>query len=330
MRNLENQLKNREVNYEDLLKYGFKKQNEKYIYKTKLSNNQFEVNVTISNEENYARLIDLETNLEYILVDLETSNGQFVGQLKQDYDKVIEDIITKCTSKEVFKGKQAKEVITYIEEKYGDKLEFLWEKFDNNAIWRNKQNNKWYGILLALSERKLGIESDKIIEVIDLRYQKDEIEHVLDNTKIFPGYHMNKKSWITIKLDESLDTKKIFEFIDNSYKLSIGNKCGLTKEYLSQKVYEYLTTIPKGKVVTYKQVAESLGNKGMARVVGNILHKNPDEHKYPCYKVLNSKGELAEAFVFGGKEIQKEKLEKDGIEVMNNKVDLKLYQWKEK
>lgn len=329
MRNLYNKLKNRKINYEELLKYGFEKENQKYIYKTKIQNNQFEVKVIISDKESYSKLIDLEDKSEFILVDLEASNGQFVGQLRQEYDKIIEDIIIKCTGKEVFKSKHAKQVIQYIEEKYGDELEFLWEKFDDNAIWRNKQNNKWYGLLITISKRKLGIESDEIVEAIDLRYQKEKIENILDNTKIFPGYHMNKKSWITIKLDESISIEEIYNLIDNSYKLSIGNKCGSTGECLAQKVYEYLTTIPKGKVVTYKQVAESLGNKGLARAVGNILHKNPDGDKYPCYKVLNSKGELAEAFVFGGKEIQKERLEKDGIKVINNKVDLNLYQWKE-
>ena len=255
MRNLDNKLKNRKINYEKLLKYGFKKENKKYIYKTKIQNNQFEVNIIISDKENYAKLIDIENETEYILVDIETSNGQFVGELRQNYEKVIEDIFTKCTSKEVYKSKQAKEIIRYIEEKHGDKLEFLWEKFDDNAIWRNKQNNKWYGILVTISERKLGIESDKIIEAIDLRYQKENIENLLDNKKFFPGYHMNKKSWITIKLDETLETTEIFKLIDNSYKLSIGNKCGIAGDSLSQKVYEYLTTIPKGKVVTYKQVA---------------------------------------------------------------------------
>lgn len=330
MRNLDSKLKNRKINEKELVKYGFQKENENYIYKTKIKNNQFEANVIISKERKYAKLIELENETEFILVDIETSNGKFVGELKQEYDQIIEDIISKCTSKEAFKSKQAKEVIRYIEEKYGDKLEFLWEKFDDNAIWRNKQNSKWYGVLLTVSARKLGMEEDKMVEIIDLRYSKEKIEAILSDTKIFPGYHMNKKSWITIKLDESVDTTEIFQLIDNSYRLSIGNKCGITGECLSQKVYEYLTTIPKGKVVTYKQVAESLGNKGLARVVGNILHKNPDGDQYPCYKVLNSKGELAEAFVFGGKEIQKERLEKDGIKVSNNKVDLSLYQWKEK
>lgn len=330
MRSLNSKLKERKIDYEELLKYGFRKENEKYIYKTTIQNNQFEVNVIISDKENYAQLIDLEDKAEFILVDIETSTGQFVGQLRQDYDKIIEDIIIKCTYRKIFKSEQAKEVIKYIEEKYKDKLEFLWEKFDNNAIWRNKQNNKWYGIILTISKRKLGIESDEVVEAIDLRYQKEKIESIMDNKKIFPGYHMNKKSWITIKLDNSLDTAEIFNLIDNSYKLSIGNKCGVAGENLSQKVYEYLTKIPKGKVVTYKQIAESLGNKGLARAVGNILHKNPDGDKYPCYKVLNSKGELAEAFVFGGKEIQKQRLKKDGVNVINNKVDLSVYQWKEK
>lgn len=329
MRNLDNGLKNKAIDYSKLLKYGFIKENEKYIYKTYICDNQFEVNIVISDTEKYAKVMDLENEMEFALVDVEGVEGQFVGKVRQNYEDIIRDVIIKCTSKEAFKSNQAKEVIEYIEKRYGDKLEFLWEKFDDNAIWRNKQNNKWYGVLLIIPENKLGLKSDNKIEVIDLRYQKEKIENIVDNKKIFPGYHMNKKSWITIKLDNSLDTKAICDLIDNSYNLSIGNKCGLTGDILSQKVYDYLTIIPKGKVVTYKQVAEYLGNKGLARVVGSILHKNPDGDKYPCYKVLNSKGELAEAFVFGGKNIQKERLENDGIKVVNDKVDLSIYQWRE-
>ncbi len=329
MRNLKGILKNKTIDYEKLIKYGFVNDNDIYTYKAKIYHNQFEVNIFFSQEKQYSKLIDIENNEEYALVDIEDSVGEFIGNLKEEYECIIEDIITNCTSKEVFKSNQAKEVIEYVEQRYGDKLEFLWEKFDDNAIWRNKQNNKWYALLLTVSKRKLGIESDDIVEIIDLRYQKEEIDRIIDNKNIFPGYHMNKKSWITIKLDNSVDIKQIYKLIDNSYNLSIGNKCGLTGDSLSQKVYDYLTIIPKGKVVTYKQVAEHLGNKGLARVVGNILHKNPDGDKYPCYKVLNSKGELAEAFVFGGKGIQKKRLEKEKIKVINNMVDLKLYQWKE-
>ncbi len=96
---------------------------------------------------------------------------------------------------------------------------------------------------------------------------------------------------------------------------------------LAAGVYEFLQTIPTGKVATYKQVATYLGNPKLARVVGNILHRNPDGDLHPCYKIVNSKGELSGAFAFGGAEAQKRKLEADGIEVINNKVDLRKYQF---
>lgn len=97
---------------------------------------------------------------------------------------------------------------------------------------------------------------------------------------------------------------------------------------MKEKVYEFLRIIPKGKVVTYGQIAEYLGNKKLARIVGNILHNNPDEERYPCYRVVNSKGRLSNNFAFGGIEKQKEKLEKDGIIVKEYSVDLKIYQYK--
>lgn len=96
---------------------------------------------------------------------------------------------------------------------------------------------------------------------------------------------------------------------------------------MKEKVYEFLTTIPKGKVVTYSQIAEYLGNKKLARVVGNILHNNPDKDKYPCYKVVDRNGNLSKHFAFGGIEKQKEKLEEDGIIVENYKVDLHKYRY---
>lgn len=96
---------------------------------------------------------------------------------------------------------------------------------------------------------------------------------------------------------------------------------------IQERVLQYLTTIPRGKVVTYGQIAEAIGCPGGARAVGNALHKNPDGDKYPCYKVVNSKGQLSSRFAFGGIMVQQERLENDGITVVNNRVNLKQYQF---
>ena len=95
------------------------------------------------------------------------------------------------------------------------------------------------------------------------------------------------------------------------------------------EVYDYLTKIPKGKVVTYGQIATDLGKPKACRAVGNILHINPEPIKQPCFKVVNSKGELAKNFGdVGGIETQKIRLENDGVKVVDYKVDLSIYQWK--
>lgn len=91
-----------------------------------------------------------------------------------------------------------------------------------------------------------------------------------------------------------------------------------------QSVYDFLLTIPKGKVATYAQIAKALGSKNLCRAVGNALHKNPLPDRYPCYKVVNSQGGLAEHFGLGIEE-QKRRLEKDGVEVRDWKVDLRKF-----
>ena len=95
-----------------------------------------------------------------------------------------------------------------------------------------------------------------------------------------------------------------------------------------QDVYDFLAAIPKGNVVTYGQIGEHFGSKNLARTVGNFLHQNPDGDKYPCYKVVNSQGKLADHYAFGGAQAQRARLEADGIAVVNGRVDLKKYRYK--
>ena len=219
-----------------------------------------------------------------------------------------------------------KELIKYISEKYGDELEFLWEKFDDNAIWRNKNSKKWYATLFCITADKLGLDDNKRIEVTNMMFQKDRIDEIVNNKTIFPAYHMNKRSWITIKLDDEVDMETVYELIDNSYEISGGSKDKKEITDITKRVLDYLLTIPKGKVVTYGQIAEHLGNKGLSRAVGNALHKNPDPDNIPCFRVVNAKGELAGAFAFGGEQVQAKLLLAEGIEVADGRVDLKKYQ----
>ena len=134
---------------------------------------------------------------------------------------------------------------------------------------------------------------------------------------VIPGYHQNKEHWNTIILDDTIP--------DNEVKRMIAESYDLVTDSPTKRIYEAVKRIPAGYVATYDQVAEMAGNKKMSRAVGNALHKNPDPDNIPCFRVVNSKGELAGAFAFGGEDVQAKLLRADGVEVIDGKVDLKKY-----
>ena len=93
-----------------------------------------------------------------------------------------------------------------------------------------------------------------------------------------------------------------------------------------ERVYEVLKRVPKGKVVTYGQIACAIGAPKCARQVGFALHKNPQPVLIPCHRVVNRFGRLAPAFAFGGEEVQAQLLQAEGVEVRADyTVDLQHY-----
>ena len=94
------------------------------------------------------------------------------------------------------------------------------------------------------------------------------------------------------------------------------------------RIYRAVRSVPAGKVATYGQIASMAGNGNAARVVGNALHVNPAPGVIPCHRIVNSKGRLAPEFAFGGVREQARLLRAEGVEVTDNCVDLKKYQFR--
>lgn len=125
---------------------------------------------------------------------------------------------------------------------------------------------------------------------------------------------------------------------------------------LELKIYNIVRSIPAGKVASYGQIAEAAGDPHLARVVGNVMHKNPvpfwelakeagfqctvearnyfisfsDENNFepvPCHRVVNSSGNTGTNFGLGGPDVQRKMLELEGIEFSGSGVDLKKYRF---
>ncbi len=210
----------KKLNIDKLSRYGFEEKEGCWIYHTAIMNGGFKLHISVEKNGNVSTdLIENETNEPYILYKTNAS-GTFVGEIRAEIENVLKKIADECFEFSVFKTEQALKIIDYVQNTYGDELEFLWTKFPDNAVWRRKDNNKWYGAILTVSRNKLGLFSNEVAEIIDLRLEQEKMQETVDNKNYFPGWHMNKKSWYTIILDNSVSTEEICCRIDESYKLA--------------------------------------------------------------------------------------------------------------
>ena len=211
----------KKANFGKLTAYGFKRAGGNFIITKRLSGCGFLLTVTVNNlGQIFSEVIDDNLNEPYTLHLIDGASGGFVGQVRTDYENALKEIAEQCFDVEIFKNDCTKELIAAVKDFYGDELEFLWEKFSGNAVWRRKDNKKWYAAVLSVSKRKLGFDSDEIAEVIDLRIQPEKLEDLIDNKNYVPAYHMNKKHWFTIILDGSVPLDVIFDYLQNSYDLA--------------------------------------------------------------------------------------------------------------
>ncbi|WP_235942374.1 MmcQ/YjbR family DNA-binding protein [Yersinia thracica] len=213
--------KNKKAVPQRLISYGFTVFGDDYHYRTRLLNGQFEMVITVSKlEQVTTTLTDTGSNEEYVLHLVPGSCGAFVGSVRAEYEKVLSDIAKKCFESDIFKSDQAQAVIQYIRSKYGDELEFLWEKSPTSAIWRRADNAKWYGALLLIPKSKLGVDDSAPCDVLNLRASPETVAGIIDNRRYFPAYHMNKKHWLSLCLENSLSLEELYLRIDHSYAIA--------------------------------------------------------------------------------------------------------------
>lgn len=115
------------------------------------------------------------------------------------------------------------EIYEYVKKQYGTVPEYLWKESPESAVLRHP-NGKWYAVLMQVEKSKLGLEGDTKVDIIDVKCDPDMVGLLTETYGFLPGYHMNKKYWITMLLDGTVSEAKILDFLDMSYDLIDGKK----------------------------------------------------------------------------------------------------------
>jgi len=212
-----------------LKKYGFIDTERGLSYSFDLIEGEFEATVTVDNGGKVkGKIVDKESGEEYVAVHVDTFVGGFVGSVRAKYREKLESIRDACFSRGRFLSPQTGAIADYVYEKYGEISDHPFEE-DGLFVFRRADNKKWYALVMPIKKNKLFGEDQSVVEVVNLKIDTSKRESLLKIDGIYPAYHMNKKLWVSVLLDGTVDKSKIFGLIDRSRDL-VGAKKPLKKK----------------------------------------------------------------------------------------------------
>lgn len=257
-----------------LIPFGFIKEKDNYKYITNIMNNKFRVEIIINaNNELIGKIYDIETNEEYTNFRVENL-GAFSNSVKEEYINILKNIVSNCYISHYFSFNQTNRIVNEIIKKYNVSPEFLWDKYPSYGIFRSKTSNKWFAAILNVDKSKVINNKSGEIEIINVKVD-DLVNDYLKEKGIYPAYHMSKKSWITIILDDTCKDEKIMELIDISYE--IVNKKRTWIIPANPNVYDIISDFKKSDIMTWNhQSSMELGDIiyiYMTKPMGYIKYK---------------------------------------------------------
>ena len=133
-----------------------------YTYSEELPDGQFRAELSVSEDGSITgRVIDLETNEEYLPIRVENQIGGFSGNVREMYLEFLAKIDRACFVPVHFMFDQANRTEAWISREYGVDVEFPWEKYPGNGTFKCSENSKWF------KQFKKAKMTDEIIELIN-------------------------------------------------------------------------------------------------------------------------------------------------------------------
>ena len=199
--------------------YGFVENQGVWNHSSTILHEDFLMMVTVEDGDLSFQVYDQETGDLYPQVHMESMRGTFVGTVREACLEVLYDIRKACFEVKEFIYPQTKRIMSLVQEKYENQLEYLWEKSPDTAILRHENNQKWYVVLMRISWDKLEKGREGTVEAVNLK--QDQVSDLLVKKGIYPAFHMNKHYWISVPLDDSLSDEELLELIEKSWNLTL-------------------------------------------------------------------------------------------------------------
>ena len=211
--------KSYQFNKEKAHAYGFVENGEVWNYSRQILDGDFVMNVSITTDNVSFQVFDKETGDLYPQVHMESMRGSFVGSVREACLEILYQIRKVCFDVQDFICPQTKRIMTKVQEKYGNQLEYLWEKSPDTAVLRHEDNQKWYAVVMRIPWDKLEKGREGLVEAVNLKH--DQVADLLSKKGIYPAFHMNKRYWLSLALDDTLSDEMVLKLMERSWNLTV-------------------------------------------------------------------------------------------------------------
>ena len=211
--------KSYQFNQEKARAYGFVENGEVWTYSCQILQGDFFMTVSITADNVSFQVFDQETGDLYPQVHMKSMRGSFVASVREACLEILYQIRKACFDVQDYICPQTKRIMAQVQEKYGNQLEYLWEKSPDTAVLRHEGNQKWYAVLMKISWYKLEKGREGLVEAVNLK--QDQVSDLLVKKGIYPAFHMNKRYWISVALDDTLSDKELLELVEKSWNLTL-------------------------------------------------------------------------------------------------------------
>ncbi len=206
-------LKGFQADKNQLLKYGFVEKEGSFLFERTLKEENFKVVVQYNHSHFLVNVYDQSFGDEYILFGVKDAGG-FAGLIQEEVDTLVKDIRKKCFEE----NSHQKKILEYVEQQYQAILERPWEDTPECITIKTPKSHKWFGLIMQIPAKTLNLKGDKV-DVMNVKLNPEKIVHLINGKTYFPAYHMNKKYWITV-LIEDVEIEEIFKLLDESFSLT--------------------------------------------------------------------------------------------------------------
>ena len=207
---------NYSIDEKTLREYGFRADGGTLIYTQDLPQEHLRIIITCDRSLT-GKIMDLDFGGEYVNFRMDTSAGYSAG-IRQKFEDLLLDIRDKCCTNQHFQSEQARRISKFIYETFDVMPEFLWPSIPTYAAFRRKKGGKWFAVIGSVARGKVDSRSHsgEAVEVINVKVSGDGIQTLLARDGIYPAFHMNKKCWVSIILDETLTDAEIQRMVRDS------------------------------------------------------------------------------------------------------------------